>query len=217
MPAQCVLALNLDPTQWLLPHQGYEYYQVYMASPNFQSPSFKSYAFLARHGSLLITHYCQITPRNATQISKTNPSFHGSRRQCSLCISFLETTGHQCLRRDPSLEVGIRCRFTIWHFFQVSIYTNPQPRGAAAHPTCRSKLFGNERFKPRHGEYFPTPSTRKSSGVLIRKQSLGLPRMLLAANRLSTTFSFASKLCLMYMIWLPSSNLSLPHNTRASW
>lgn len=77
-----------------------------------------------------------------------------SRWECCICLPFVETSGHQRLRCDARLEVGVRKRAPVWNLVQVSL--SSRLRGNASqesnHSITRSVSFGNERFKPRHGK-----------------------------------------------------------------
>lgn len=75
-----------------------------------------------------------------------------SWRQPYLSVSLMAAPSYQCLRCNVGVEIRLRSSLAIWHIFQVSIITLRFPIGESVlrYP-YRSKLFGNERFKPRHG------------------------------------------------------------------
>ena len=88
-----------------------------------------------------------------------------SWRQRCLRLSLLATSSHECLRRDSGVEEWVPSCGTIWDIIQVS----RSFLGKLSKPQIieimfpRSIRFGNERFKPRHGERQPMPPVNIAS------------------------------------------------------
>lgn len=78
-----------------------------------------------------------------------------SGRQCSIGLPLVEAASDQFMRRDTRLEVGVRVSSTIRCLIQVRVYHGPPfiDLLSLTRLLPRSKQFGNERFKPRHGTF----------------------------------------------------------------
>lgn len=73
-----------------------------------------------------------------------------SGQQWHLCIPLLETPGNHIVRRDARLEKRLRGGFSIWGDYEVRSLL--EVLRIPILTISRSKTFGTERFKPRHGE-----------------------------------------------------------------
>ena len=74
--------------------------------------------------------------------------------QCDLGLFIVAPSSDDFLRRNAGLEIWIRSRVSIRRLLQVRLLSTSSPEkifSLIAFLIDRSKAFGNERFKPRHG------------------------------------------------------------------
>lgn len=109
------------------------------------------------------------------------------------------------MRCDPRMESKLPASCSIWYLLQVS-HRKPSSQDSQL-TLSRSKLFGNERFKPRYGEfscaYFCTR-------LLTQQQLSNLPKRQQTSRLLSTMSFFASRPYLMSTTSPISFNPSSP-------
>ena len=100
-----------------------------------------------------------------------------SRRQSRLCLLVLAPPGYKRLRCYACLEVGLRTCRPVRHFFQVRLASlrgfvdRSTQRFLLTPDLSRSPIFGNERFKPRHGTSLFTNQTRHLFADVFRYRS----------------------------------------------